>query len=56
MENSDLSSASNLTVDTKSIDRSLTQIRKKRDTDKDPCGKPALTGTHSNTSPFKITP
>ena len=55
MEKIDVSSANNLTVDRISIDRSLIQIRKKRSSQIDPCGTPALTGNHSDVWPFKTT-
>ena len=48
MEKIDVSSANNLTVDRISIDRSLIQIRKKRSSQIDPSGTPALTGNHSD--------
>ena len=55
MEKIDVSSANNLTVDRISIDRSLIQIRKKRISQIDPCGTPALTANHSDVWPFKTT-
>ena len=41
MENNDVSSANNLVVDAISFQRSLMQIRKKREPNIDPCGSPA---------------
>ena len=46
MQNSDVSSMNNLTVDMISTDRSLIKIRKKRGPEIDPCGTPALTSNH----------
>ena len=46
MENSDVSLANNISVDTISVDRSLIFIRKKRNPKIDPCGTPTLTGNH----------
>ena len=48
MENSDVSSANNLTVDMISIDRSLILIGKKRGPKIDLCRTPDLTGNHSD--------
>ena len=47
-ENREVSSANSFTVDTKSSERSLMQIRKKGWPRMEPCGTPALTGNHSN--------
>ena len=50
MENNDLSSGNNFTVDVISIDRSLMYIREKSGPKTNLCGTPAFTGNHSHVS------
>ena len=54
-ENKEVPSAKRFTVDIKSSNRSLMQIRKKSEQRMEPCGTPALTGYHSDVWTFSRT-
>ena len=54
-ENTEMSFANSFTVDTKSLDRSLMQIKEKWMKRMELSGTPALTGNHSDVWPFSRT-
>ena len=54
-EHNDVSSANNVTIDSKLSDKSLIKLRKKISPRMEPCGRVALTGNHSDVWPFSST-